>query len=102
MSLLPVKSSGLLAAGTTTISIPTSGPAYFLGVTLLPGSAASSVYVYDAATAVSTTEVGAALGVANGQSVGDQQNYPVPCNSGSITVVVAGTGAKAIVYYSLA
>lgn len=105
-----ITSSGLLAVGNNTINSAAStqgGPSayskvYLHGVQLIPGSAASTVVVYDGSSAVSGKELCKVQGTANGQSVDHEFNYFVPANSGQLFVVVAGTGAAAIVHYSLA
>jgi hypothetical protein len=75
-----------------------AAPALLANVVLHPGSAASTLTVYDNASAGSGTVLAVLLGVANGASVSLPFDIPVYCAKG-ITCVTAGTGAQSQVYY---
>jgi hypothetical protein len=92
MVLEPSTSSGSLAVGTTAVY---ANPALLACVILNPGSAASTVTVYDNASAGSGTVLASLAGVANGASVALPLSIPIRAAKG-ITVVVAGTGATAV------
>lgn len=80
-----------------TVSVCTA-PALLTNVMLHPGSAASTITVYDNASAGSGTVLALLQGVANGASILFPFDCPVFCAKG-ITCVVAGTGAQAQVYF---
>jgi hypothetical protein len=92
----PCTSSGSLAVGTTSIS---TMPGLVCNVVLNPGSAASSVTIYDNATAASGTVLFSLVGAASGSSIAAALSCPIIANKG-ITVVVAGTAATAFVGFT--
>lgn len=98
MSYDPSTSSGSLtaAAGTTAVSTMAG---MLTAVVLNPGSAASSVTVYDNATTGAGTVLWAFVGAANGTSIASEFSCPIACSKG-ITAVVAGTGATAVLSYT--
>lgn len=96
MAYEPATSSGSLAVGTNTVS---TKPGLLCNLVLNPGSAASSITVYDNATAASGTVLCSLLATANGQSVTASIAAPIVVNNG-ITVVVAGTAATATLSYT--
>lgn len=91
----PVTSSGSLAVGT---NIVINQPALLHSIILNPGSAASSVTVYENASAASGLVLGALVGATSGSSVEVAFNAPIYSRYG-LTVVVAGTAATAIISY---
>ena len=92
----PCTSSGQLAVGTSTVY---AHPALLYQVTLNPAAAVCSVTVYDNASAGSGTVLAVLNSPASGASVTFYTSAPVMCKNG-ITVVVAGTGATANVYWT--
>lgn len=92
----PMMSSGQLTVATTVVI---SAPALLGAVVLNPGSAASSITVYDNASAGSGTILASLLGVANGASITLPLDFPIYTTRG-LTVVVAGTAATGYVCYS--
>lgn len=92
----PSTSSGSLAVGTTSIS---TLPGLVCNVILNPGSAASTVTVYDNPSAASGTVLWSAVAAANTNSVSANLSSPIVANKG-ITVVVAGTAATAVVTFT--
>lgn len=91
-----VITSGSLAVGTTVVI---AAPALLMSLTLNPGSAASSLTVYDNASAGSGTILASLVGSASGSSIPFALNYPLFVKNG-ITVVVAGLAATAVLSYS--
>lgn len=97
MSMQTMQSSGELSAS----AVVRSRPSEFWGVLLVPGSATSSVVIYDNASAASGNilcEISAAA--ANSASVPVILNVPAEALNG-IYCSISGTGAKAIVYSAL-
>lgn len=94
----PSTSSGLKTSSANIVA----KEATITGVILVPGSAASSVILYnDAGTAaVAGEELIKLSGVANGESVSVSFDHPIHASKG-INAVVAGTGAAFIVLYTL-
>lgn len=92
----PCTSSGSIAVGTTVVL---AKPGLLWAANLNPGSAACSVTIYDNASAASGNILAQILGVANGASNALPLLSPVFCKNG-MTVVVAGTGALAEVYFT--
>ena len=89
--------SKLAAVGTTNVGAP-GDEGRLCGVTLHPGSAASSVKVYAGQTATGDPLMqleAPASGASVVQPIGQLQ---IPYANG-LTIVVAGTGAAAHVYY---
>lgn len=89
-------SSGLLSASA---AIQAQG-GYIHAITLIPAAAASTLTVYDNASAASGTVVAATTAVATGASTTVSFHWPVPANAG-IYASVTGTGATFIIHYSL-
>lgn len=98
MILEPSISSGAITV-VTSLNV-TSSPGLLHSVILHPGSAASSIIVYDqSGTAASGTVLCKLLGVANGASV--VAIFPAPIyTTRGIAVAVAGTAAEAVVTYT--
>lgn len=95
--MMTCKSTGLLAAN----GVIAARPCMIHGITLLQAAAASTAIIYDNATTNSGTEVIEAAQNANtNTSTGPQLPYPIECLNGAY-LALTGTGAKAIVYYSL-
>jgi hypothetical protein len=92
----PSTPSAVLAAGTTTVI---AKPVLLCNIMLHPGSAASSVTIYDNASAGSGTVLAVLQGVASGATVIFPFDDSPPMAKNGITCVVAGTGAQAQVYY---
>lgn len=89
----------------TTVTTPglgiVTGAARLCHIMLHPGSATSTVTIYDNATATSGTVLALLQGVANGSSVSIPLSYtPVLCKNG-ISAVVTGTAATAQIFYQL-
>ncbi len=97
MSMETSKSSGLLSVGTYVVC---TRPAKVHSVVLAPASASATGTVYDNATTGSGTVVAYSSGVSGGSGIQQMLPTPVECLNG-VTLVVAGTGAQAIVHYSL-
>lgn len=91
-----VTSSGLQTADA---AIAARG-GFIHAVTVIPAAAASSVVLYDNATAASGLELAKVAAVANGVSVHYNFAEPICANKG-IFADVSGSGAAYIVYYSL-
>jgi hypothetical protein len=91
----PSTSSGELAAGTTVVY---ANPALLASLILNPGSATSSVKVYDNSSAASGTIIAELVGAANGASIPLSFDSPIRSLRG-LTVVVAGTGATALITF---
>lgn len=92
----PSTSSGLLTVATTAVCV---APCVLTSIILNPAAAASSVVIYDNASAASGTVLGELLAVANGASVSQAFNSPILATKG-LTVVVAGSGATATVSFA--
>lgn len=75
-------------------------PCYLHAVTIVPAAAASSIVLYDNATAASGTVLAKVQGVANGETVTQMFDNPVFCSNG-IYGDVTGASAAFIFYYSL-
>lgn len=97
MILEPGTSSGLLTVATTVVC---AAPALLASVVLIPGSAASTILVYDNATTNSGTVIASLAGVANGAAITLPLTIPVRASKG-ITAIVAGTGATAVINFLL-
>lgn len=96
MILEPCTSSGSLTVGTTTV---TSTASLLCSVVLNPGTAASSLTIYDNASAGSGTVLYSCVAALSTNSV--VCNLPRPINAlNGITAVVAGTGATAVLGYT--
>ena len=91
----PCTASALVTVATA-VAISTSS-SLLTAITLNPGSAASSVIVYDAASGTGNV-LGQLLGVANGSSVSLAFESPVYASRG-LTVTVAGTAATAQLHF---
>lgn len=92
----PSTPSAVMTVQTLTVY---SHPALLTNLMLHPGSAASSITIYDNASAGSGTVLAILQGLANGASiVYPFDGTPVRANNG-ITCVVTGTGAQAQVYF---
>jgi hypothetical protein len=70
-------------------------------VTIIPAAAASSVAIYDNASAGSGTVLAQVNAVANGESVTVEFSNPIAANLG-IYADVTGASASYIVHYSIA
>lgn len=92
----PSTSSGLLTVATTVVC---AAPCVLTSLILNPAAAASSVVVYDNASAASGTVLAELLAVANGASVPHGFNSGIMATKG-ITVVVTGTAATATVSFA--
>jgi hypothetical protein len=92
----PCTSSGSLAVGTTAVL---AKPGLLHSVILNPGSAASTITVYDNASAASGTVLASLVAAASTSSVSVSFNSPIYSVNG-LTVVVAGTAATGIVGYT--
>lgn len=95
MGIGPCTPSAVLTVQTKIIY---AKPALLCSVMLHPGSAASTLTVYDNATAGSGTILAILNGVANGASVIFPFDTPAQANNG-LTCVVTGTAAQAQVYF---
>lgn len=101
---LPATSSGELAVGTNAV-IPSAARAsgnsagVLMGVTLIGGSGASTVKVYDNATSASGTVL-ESFAAAAGTTVVIDYGEGIAFDAG-LTAVVAGTGAVALLKYRL-
>lgn len=95
MIMEPAISSGELAVGTTTVL---AGTGMLYDLVLIPGSAVSTVKVYDNASAASGTIIAELNSPASGASVIRPASVPIQAING-LTVVVAGTGAIALITY---
>lgn len=91
----PATSSGQLAVGTTAVC---AAPASLQSIILSPAAAASTVTVYDNASAASGTILAVLTCPASVASVICNFTVPVYCKLG-ITAVVAGTGATAYITF---
>ena len=88
--------SGLLAAGTTTVIDRKTRLSGFIA--LSDGTNLSTVVIYDNASAASGTVVAKALSNSSQPTSIQSFDNPVKCDNG-ITVTVTGTGSGAIIYY---
>ena len=95
MSLETCMSSGLKTADTAIYARPCK----IHGIQLIPAAAASSVVVYDNASAASGTVTAKILAVANGESVNYVPLAPIECLNG-IYADVGGTDAAFIIHFS--
>lgn len=93
-----VKSSGQVAVTAATVVSSIPARAHYLSLT--PAAAASSVIVYDNASAASGTILLELKAPAAGASIIVPLDSPVMALLG-ITIAVTGTGATAVVHYSL-
>lgn len=93
----PASSSGDIAAGTSSVS---ALPGRLLGVTLFGGSATSSIILYDNAAGTASGTVLARLQCAASTGATYALPHGVVVNRG-IAAVVAGTGAIAVVHFSI-
>lgn len=105
MSDQATKSTGLLAVGTTAVEPAVSTNTYMRamlsGVILIPAAAACSVQVDDKNAARTFRNAVVYLnGTANGATVSVTFNKPLEIEAG-ISVTVTGTGAQAILIYSI-
>lgn len=89
-------SSGLLAAGTTTVINRKTRLNGFLA--LSDGTNLATVVIYDNASAGSGLVLGQALANSSKPTTTQSFDNPVKCDFG-ITVVVTGTGSGAVIYY---
>ena len=92
-----------LTVTTSSVIVGPSVSGILYGVTLTPGTAASSVALYDPLPGVSTT-VGASLiiqinGVANGASISAPADATGVRFQNGLVAVVSGTGAQAFVMH---
>lgn len=95
----PCTPSVLLTVQTVVVC---ASEAMLCNLMLHPGSAASTLTVYDNATAASGTVLAVLQGVANGATVTFPfDGSPVACQKG-ITAIVTGSGAQAQVYFQKA
>lgn len=94
--MYPCNSSGLQSSS---VAICTR-PALFHGITLLQASAACTAIVYDNKSTSSGTEVEQVNNNTNTSTVSIKLSTPIECVNG-IYLALTGTGAKAIVHYSL-
>lgn len=90
-------SSGTLAVATTVIQ---AQPAAVCSLSLTPAAAASTLTVYDNATAGSGRVLAQLSAVANGATVEMTFNYP-PQGLTGLTAVVTGAAATGLVHYVL-
>lgn len=98
MSYSPSTSSGSIGVTAGTAVATKAG--LLCNVVLNPGSAASSITIYDNASAASGTVLLSLVAAASSSSVTANINYPiVACNG--LFVVVAGTAATAVISYTL-
>lgn len=91
----PCTASVLMTVQTVTVC---TAPGLLTNIMLHPGSAASTLTVYDNASAGSGTVLALLQGVANGATVIFPFDTPVFCKNG-ITCVTAGTGAQSQAYF---
>lgn len=96
MSFGASKSSDLLTAD----AVIAARPCYITGVNIIPAAAASTIVIYDNASAASGTVVAKVTAVANGESVLHQFDSPIECLKGAYADVT-GASAGFIVYYIL-
>lgn len=92
---VPATTSGVISAD----GVVTDRPARIMSVTLIPAAAASSIILYDNASAASGTVLAQLSAVANGASVHWSVTAGVVCNFG-IYADITGASANAIVYYA--
>lgn len=93
----PATSSGSIAV--TAGAVVSAMPGLLCNVILNPGSAASSVTLYDNASAASGTVLWSAVAAASTNSVSSNFSIPVAVSKG-IYIVVAGTAATAVVTFT--
>ena len=94
------KSSGLLASSGSD-QVVLAAPGVYCGATLVGGSDASSLVIYDNASASSGTKLDQ-LSIIGQTTAGDDSVFHDHRNDVAklgITVVVTGTGATAVVWY---
>lgn len=91
----PSNSSSTLTVATTVVC---NSPARVTSIILNPAAAASTITLYDNASAASGTVLAKLQAVANGESVVWHLDGGLICNNG-ITAVVAGASATAVVGY---
>lgn len=91
----PVTSSGSLAVGTNAVI---NQPALLHSVILNPGTAASTVTVYENASAASGVILASLVAPLSTASLNITFNAPIYSRFG-LTVVVAGTAATAVISY---
>lgn len=94
---LPEPSIPSVVMTVQTLSV-VAAPALLTAIMLHPGSAASTLTIYDNASAGSGTVVAVLQGVANGATVIIPFDSPIWVGKG-ITCVTSGTGAQSQVYY---
>lgn len=94
--MYPCNSSGLKASSAAICT----RPALLHGITLLQASAACTAIVYDNASTNAGTAVEQVNNNTNTSTVSIKLNHPVECVNG-IYLALTGTGANAIVHYSL-
>lgn len=97
MSMQTLQSSGELSSSAAV----RARPAEFWGIVLIPGSATSSVVIYDDPAAAQGNILGEiSAAAANSASVSLILNVPAEALKG-VYCSISGTGAKAIVYSAL-
>lgn len=95
MKRQPVTSSGQLAVGTTAV---VAAPALLHCLSLSPAAAASSITVYDNASAASGTILASLESPASVSTVSLPLNSPIFSKFG-LTVVIAGAAATGFILY---
>lgn len=96
MGIGPSTPSVVMTVQTVTVY---AKPALLCNLMLHPGSAASTITVYDNASAGSGTILAFLQGVANGATVLFPFDGSPPRANNGITCVVTGTGAQAQAYF---
>lgn len=94
--MMKATSSGILSADAAVVT----RPCILMGITLKAGTGAASCIVYDNSAAASGTEVAHDSIDGTTSLASSQHDLDVECNNG-IYLDLTGTGASAIVYYSL-
>jgi hypothetical protein len=96
MAYYPSTSSGELTASAAIKALPCQ----LASVTVTPGSATTTVIIYDNASAASGTKLLSITMAANGSTQTFSLNYPKVANNG-LYCSISGTGASANVDYIL-
>ena len=91
-----VQSSGAIPV--TAATVVANRPSFICAVLLTPAAAASTVTLYDNASAASGTVLAVLTAPANSATVSLSVERTIECLNG-ITAVVTGTAAQAIVYF---
>lgn len=96
MGLGPSTASALITVQTLTVC---AGPALLCNLMLHPGTTASTLTIYDNASAASGTVLAQLQAVASGNSIVFPFDDSPPQSKNGLTCVVTGTGATAQIYF---